>query len=341
MAHIQELLAGRLTRLNYPDLLRRHPWIVRRNQNCILSPDSDGLLCGLFMAAYLDWKIVGYYDGKVLLLKEGISTHDDNCAFLDMEIYRSHVKSVGHHMVLLNKRHVPNDWGNYSQCIQPNNLREYDGKSDFRLKYPLATIHLLLAIIGVQRRIEIPVSAIAPLFFTDGTFNVLYSYPENVLNWLNYLGIEDANSPLRNIFMHDHFTVYEQMKVMDEFFRKRDVLSRPGERGDKFGISDTRGDFKNIESQGRGLVKVSQEEQTKVKSFVRLLAETTGWRFNEVDWTFEGLQKFKFTKDSFQARNWSVSNRDFEKLMNLNPLSWAMTTGQNIEFTLEGPDTLP
>lgn len=299
------------------------------------------MLCGLFMSQYFDWKVVGYYDGKVLLLKQGISTHDEDCIFLDMEIYRSHVKSVGHHMVLHNKRHTPNTWSNFSNCLQPNNFRSYDGNTDFRLKYPLATIHFLLGIVGVQRPIEIPVSAIAPLFFTDGTFNVLYSYPENVLNWLHYLGIENYDSPLRSIFMHDHFTVYEQMKVMNDFFRKRDALNQPGERGDKFAISTSGGEFRNVISQTHGSVKVTDAAQLKVKGFLKLLQDTTCWEFKEHSWAFEDLKQYKFSKGSFEGRGWTVTNRDFAKLMELNPLSWAMTSGQNIEFTLEEPDTLP
>ncbi|MBI2429202.1 MAG: hypothetical protein HYV29_10500 [Ignavibacteriales bacterium] len=341
MPHIQELLAGRLNELNYPDLLTRYPWIVRKNKKCILSPDSDGLLCGLFMSKYLDWKIIGYYDGKVMLLKEGESTYDEDVVFLDMEIYRSHVKSVGHHMVLLNKNRPPSDWNNFSNCIQLNNLRTYDGKHDFRLKYPLATIHFLLGTLGTQFDIEIPTSAIAPLFFTDGTFNVLYSYPENVLNWLNFLGIENPNSPLRKVFMHDHFSVYEQIKVMDEFFRKRDLLNKPGERGDKFAISESNGQFKNIQELSDGTYKITNEEQSKVRGFINLLAETTTWEFEEKKWTFEGLKRYKFSKGSFDRNGWTVSDRDYNKLMELKPLSWAMTSGQNIEYTLEEPDTLP
>ncbi len=341
MPHIQDLLAGRLSEINYPDLLARFPWIIQRNKKCILSPDSDGLLCAFFMSKYLNWSVIGYYDGKVMLLKNGESTYDENVIFLDMEIYRQHVKSVGHHMVQINKNRRPSSWNNHNNCLQPNNLRNYDGKHDFRLKYPLATIHLLLGIIGTQYEINIPTSAIAPLFFTDGTFNVLYSYPENVLNWLHYLGIENQSSPLRKVFMHEHFSVYEQIRVMDEFFRKRDLLNKPGERGDKFAISESNGQFKNIEKQSNGNFRITNEEQRKVKGFIKLLSDTTTWEFNETQWTFEDLKYYKFSKSSFDKMNWTVSDRDFFKLMELNPLSWAMTSGQNIEYTLEEPDVLP
>ena len=48
----------------YDNILKKYSWIIKENQKCILSPDSDGLLCGLFMSNVLNWDIVGFYDGK-------------------------------------------------------------------------------------------------------------------------------------------------------------------------------------------------------------------------------------------------------------------------------------
>ena len=42
-------------------------WIFEKNKNCIISPDSDGIMCALLMSKYLNWKVKGFYDGKVLL----------------------------------------------------------------------------------------------------------------------------------------------------------------------------------------------------------------------------------------------------------------------------------
>ena len=53
-------------KIKYETLLKKHPWIVKKNAKCILSPDSDGLLCGLFMSHHLNWEVVGFYDGKIL-----------------------------------------------------------------------------------------------------------------------------------------------------------------------------------------------------------------------------------------------------------------------------------
>lgn len=202
--------------INYNKIIADHPWIVREKQKCILSPDSDGLLCGLFMSSVLGWTISGFYDGKVLILKRGESVKD--CIFLDMEIFRDFVKSLGHHMVLYNKKHEPKNWFNFSNCIQPNNIRGYDAKTAFSLKYPLGAIHLLLGIVGHSRRVEIKNTAICPLLYTDGTFKNLFNYPENCLSWLNYLCAEDKNSPLKTIFFNDHYTTSSLMIAAKRFF---------------------------------------------------------------------------------------------------------------------------
>jgi hypothetical protein len=56
--------------LQYNELIKKHSWILESNKKCIISPDVDGILCGLFMSHYFDWKIVGYYDGKQLCIKK-------------------------------------------------------------------------------------------------------------------------------------------------------------------------------------------------------------------------------------------------------------------------------
>src|SRR3989344_2312963 len=160
-SRIQRLLEGRDNKIDYDKLIEKFPFIIEKDINCILSPDSDGLLCGLLMSDFLNWKIKGFYDGKMLILENGVSAKD--CVFLDMEIFRKDIKSFGHHMLLLNKNSKPLSWVNFKNCIQPNNLREYDGLHDFRLKCPLATIHMLLGILGHKFNIKTSDDAIAPL----------------------------------------------------------------------------------------------------------------------------------------------------------------------------------
>ncbi len=334
MSKIQELLSDKLDQIDYGKIVRDYPWIVERGQGCILSPDSDGLLCGLLMSHYLEWNIKGFYDGKIMLLDKHTSASD--CVFLDMEVFRKHIRSVGHHMVQFNKKRKPIEWENYQNCIQPNNLRDYDGYRDFRLKYPLATVHLLLGIVGSQLELKIPETAIRALFFTDGTFNVLFKYPENVLNWLHYLRADEEPSPLRQVFENESYSVFSLMKAMDDFFKIRDEISITKERGDRLRISGTDGSPVNIEVQNDAY-KLNPEAKERIERFIKILSDLTDWKYSKNDWSWDNFRLYKFTKEDFKGQKIRLNNKNFEEFLLKKPLTWAMTDGQNIEYTLEAP----
>lgn len=342
MSKIEEMLQDRHNdRANFDGLLEAYSWINERDRYCILSPDSDGLLCGLFMSKYRGWKVVGFYDDKVGLIN---NKHlDEDIILLDGEIFRESVKSVGHHMLKLNKKRNV-DFSGFNQCIQPNLLRNYDGKHDFRLKYPLATIHLLVSIIAYadykhgKNEIVLTENAVAPLFFTDGVFNVIFSYPENVLNWLSYLRIHEDWNPLKNIFKNESFSVYETMELMHSFFRQRDMITFGKERGDRLKISSKDGTPYNIEESRNGLVKINEGAVERIKQFIDIIGKSTEWYFNQSSWMcWDNLKFYQFSKDDFKSRGWKLTNQCFENFLQLHPLSWAMTSGENIEFTLENP----
>jgi hypothetical protein len=337
-SNIQKLLSDKEDRIDYEKVIKDYPWILEKSRKCILSPDSDGLLCGLFMSKYLDWKIVGFYDGKIMILKDGISVKD--CVFLDMEIFRKSIISVGHHMVLYNKRKKPTNWFNFDNCIQPNNMRNYDGKNNFRLKYPLASIHLLIGILGSKMDISVPESALCPLYFVDGTFNVLFKYPENVLNWLHFLRADELENPLHKIFENEKYTIIGLMRAMDSFFRERDKISITNQRGDRMRISDTDGKPINLEKDDTDTYKIDNDAKDRIIRFLSLLSKLTGWKYNESYWNWNNFKLYKFTKLDFKGDKKSVCNKNYDLFILQNPLSWAMTTGQNIEYTLEKPDKL-
>jgi hypothetical protein len=54
--------------IDYEAIVKNYPWIIHEKMNCILSPDSDGLLCGLLMGHVFDWSVKGFYDGKILVV---------------------------------------------------------------------------------------------------------------------------------------------------------------------------------------------------------------------------------------------------------------------------------
>jgi len=321
-------------KINYKNLIKRYPWIVQENQKCIVSPDSDGLLCGLFMSYYFNWKIIGYYDGKILCIKKDESVKD--AVFLDMDIFRNYVKSLGHHMVLYNKKHKPKNWFNFDNCIQPNNIRDYDVKTKFNLKYPLGAIHLILGIASQVKEIEIKDSAICPLLYTDGTFKNLFNYPENCLNWLNFLCAEDKNNPLNKVFFNSRYTTSSLMFALKDFFERLNKIKDGKRGGDKIKISNSSGTPVNFLKRNENTFDIEEKQKERTKTFLNILADLTGWEFLEEYWTFDNLRIYKFKKGSIKP-----SEKRYNELIEKNPLSLAITSRSAVEFTLEEPDKLP
>ena len=332
MSKIQELLSGRTDKINYEEITKNYPWIIEKGQNCILSPDSDGLLCGLFMSTYLNWKVKGFYDGKVMLLDKNVSVKD--CVFLDMEVFRKNIKSVGHHMVQFNKKKRPENWDNYKNCIQPNNFRDYDGYNDFRLKYPLATIHLLIGIVGSKIKLTIPESAICPLFYVDGVFKNLFGYPENCIDWLRYLGAESDKNKLHDIFFNEHYSVYNLMVALKNFFTQISDIGENRNGNDKIKISNTKGEPINLKINGK-ICELTEKEKKKSEKFLEILARLTKWNYKKQNWQWTNLRIYQFSKYAVKP-----NNKNFEAMIAKNPISWAMTSGLAIEYTIDSKNIL-
>ena len=111
---------------------------------------------------FLNLVLFGVFFSKPIFF---ISLIKDVC-FLDIEIYRKGIKSMGHHMLSVYNSALPDDWSiKFKNCIQPNLMRGYD-RNNFRLKYPLATIHLLIGLLEDIIDIKVEQSTIFPLLFT-------------------------------------------------------------------------------------------------------------------------------------------------------------------------------
>ena len=327
--------------VDYSEIIRQHGWIVAPRQKCILSPDSDGFLCGLLMSNILEWTIEGFYDGKVLLVRNGVSFED--CVFVDMDINRVNIKSIGHHMVIYNKR-ISHSNQQYSNCIQPNMIRGFDGKKDFQKKYPFGTIHLLLGIIQQQGLIQsLNPQSLWPLLFTDGVWNNLFGYTENCLDWIQFLRINDSGHILNSIFCSSNYSFYEIMNGLNDFLRMRDNHNAQGyyqnnnyhsggrkrRTGDKLRISGKDGDFINLEQQDNSLA-IHEQEKNRIVGFISNMGEQFGFHYIPDKWRWDNLQLKIFRKNICK----SLNNTAYLNIMDQNPFSMAMTSGTDIEYTL-------
>ncbi len=311
--------------LNYSEIISKYPWIVKKGQDCILSPDSDGLLCGLLMSHYLGWRIRGFYDGKILVVEKGFNPQ--KCVFVDMEIFRPNIRSVGQHMVMYDKANLQLNWNNFNNCIAANNLRNYDFKNDFKLKYPLGTIHILLSILG--RSLDIPIlkSAVSPLLYTDGTFKNQFNYPENCISWLEFLNADDPKNPLQKIFLNKHYSTYELMMALKDLFAEIHAIGGGKRGGDKVKISNSKGQVVNIDKKSGYL---NETTKNQAEQLLKMLADKTGWLFNSTHWSWGPYETFKFRKGSI-----TPGKARYNHLLTQNPLSLAIISRNSIEYTVD------
>jgi len=194
----------------------------------------------------------------------------------------------------------------------------------------LATIHMLLGLVVSKMKVDIPISAICPLLYTDGVFKNLFNYLENCLDWLRYLNTDKKESSLHTVFFNEHYSVNSLMNALKEFFEKIQNITQENKRGnDKIKISDTRGMPINLE-KNNGTFSITTDEQLKGASFISILSDLTGWRYKQSDWTWNNFRLKKFNKGLIRP-----NNKNFEKIIKKNPISWAMTSGLAIEYTLD------
>ena len=339
--------------IDYAALIEQYPWTMEKGRKCILSPDSDGFLCALLVTNVLDWEVAGFYDGKVLIVKDGVDYHD--CVFLDMEINRSGIGSIGNHLVEYNLGlEVENR--NFDQCVQPNILRGFDGKKAFQRKYPFGAVHLLLGILQEGGAIsELPDTAVSPLLFADGVGNNLFGYPENCLDWIDYLKINKDSHILHKFLCENDINFYQIMKHLKTFFEMRDTYNASGyfdgtdfveggnnkRTGHKIKITNSKGTHINLVKNG-SVFDIHENEARRVKGFIEEVAKMMGLQYIDEKWNWGGFKMTAFQKGmlSGDAANGAprLNNGTYKEMFAKNPFSLAMTASNRVEYTLEVED---
>ena len=284
------------------NIIKRYPWIKSQNQKLIISPDSDGFLSALLLMNYFNAEVVGYYDCKVMVCEKNVDPCD--CTFVDLDIFCKDIKSVGHHMVCFNTNKKPDNWYHYDNCIQLNNLRNFDCQHNFQQKYPFATIHFLLSLLETVKPIEIGPKAIIPLLFSDGVCNNLFGYPENCLEWFQWLKADNSSSLLHDIF-YKEIPFSTVMEDMNDFFKARDcfnsscyydcnemrvVEKNKARSGHHMIVSLSNGAPANIIKNSNGTYDILEQEKDRTLGFIKLMSDLMGWKALPSKWNFSNMK---------------------------------------------------
>ncbi|MGQ9706971.1 MAG: hypothetical protein ACUVWP_08265 [bacterium] len=308
-----------MKKIDYKEIIQKYPWIAEKDQYTILSPDADGFLCGLFMSNYLNWKIVGFYDGKILKIKKNTSTK--NCIFLDMEILRKNIRSIGHHMNIHNINDPPPNYHEIMKnCINPNYIRKFDRAHNFSQKYPLGIIHFLIFIIDniTINASKIKKEGVGAILFADGIWKILFKYTDNFLDWFNFLDVGERSDWWRKLKQLSVIDLIEEINLL--IYKLKEIHPEKKKWYGHIDISD-------FENQKKLLI-----------SFLNVIGELTGWNYKSKNWYLDDLKTYTLKKYIYDGER---NNVEFLKIWRKNPLSLAMTEGSTIQYTLEKPDKLP
>lgn len=172
-------------------------WILGKTlekDGLLIHADIDGITSGLLLANQTNKQIIAIYDLLTIYSINDVLDFNKIMA-VDLDLNIQGLNCIGHHMI----PHI----NRYSF-----NINYYSGVSkgegvykNYAQKYPLNTIILLYAILGKQPKSD---REIALLMYCDSVIlnYIGYGngrcYKQNVLDWLNYLGMTTIIDVLEN-----------------------------------------------------------------------------------------------------------------------------------------------
>ena len=205
----------------------------------------------------------------------------------------------------------------------------------------MATVHFLISILCNKIDINLSKKSIYPLLFVDGLYNVLFNYPENVMNWFNFLEINKENNPLHRILFLEKHSIANIMEGMDSFFVKRNEFGTKSrrDRGDRLVISDNKSAI-NLKESG-DFYDINEDNVNRIKKFINFLSQQFEWEFKKDDWTFKNFKKNEFEKHKLESsqgipKDKRLIDENRIKLYKNKCLSLAATAGNRVEYTLIG-----
>lgn len=202
----------------FAQYLKRHSWLTDPGRPCIASPDIDGLLCALIGGFVLKWECVGFYDGnKIALWANPRRIVWSETVFLDVEILRPDVRSVGNHLLTFDADDAARLEESCKGIMNPNLWRAIHFIEDFPRKYPFGTLPLLYCAFAFRGLVQAEPRHLGALYYPDSGLENAVVYKDNALDWLRAMGAEDPSSPLAPLCkMVSGQTVYETLKVLSK-----------------------------------------------------------------------------------------------------------------------------
>ena len=204
--------------MEYDMLTRNIKTIFVKDKKCIVNADLDGILSGMLLQKFLNWKVVGYssccgkYDDDLWLLDGNQKL--EQCVFVDLPVCSQAYFVIDQHFVAFTEGTIEK-FIRQRNKINPNIMRKRifknkAGRCDYTSKYPFGTVHFILAVLenlgiingdfSIDFRKKIESFELADLFLrADRVIGNTYQYTPNCLDWSDWL-IEIGGKNTRELF---------------------------------------------------------------------------------------------------------------------------------------------
>lgn len=173
--------------------------------NIIISPDIDGFISADFLSRKFGSTVVGTYDSYILCLADGINPED--CLFVDCDMNRDNLVSIGNHMRLKNDNMS-------SRSFNPN--IHYDVKR-YSSKFPYATCYLISASI----ELDLSEADLQRMAYADSTLINMIKYSDNMQSWSSRLRHSDIEGIInQTIDISDMSNKYKKQSFVSKNYGK-------------------------------------------------------------------------------------------------------------------------
>ena len=252
-------------------ILAQHRWLTKPNQKMIVGNDLDALLSAQFLQHQLGWTIAGFYNYAAIYCDPTIDLKQ--CIWVDLDICQPDIASIGHHIL---KSSVTDKIPQHRLSLNPNLLRGVD-LSDFKHKYPLGTIHLLLWLYDIRIRNRRPATLM--LWLADSAWINTQYYRDNVQTWLlDWLPLPEL------------IATFDQTETLEFETEMRDQVLSKIEIAELADEDNIQRRSKHLGLGGHQCVWNKPDELTKVMRVIDLIERRFGWRAPKFPREFKSIE---------------------------------------------------
>mgnify|MGYP001160123999 FL=1 len=304
----------------------------------ITSPDVDGILSACLMGNEFGAKLAGVYTTRYLILFDDITSIDvRNALWLDHDVSEDGIQCMGQHLIDHSEMDkLPKRGAN---SFNPNNYFRQTWKSSFhgskmrmgkRDKYPYATIHFLMAGMGVSDP-EKYTKHFHLLAHADGSWATCVDYKVNTLTWkeLMFDSSRTLVQILNDSYIQDLRNLEGHSKMVDELINLG-VAKRTSRSGRSSLIPE---DWQNL--QGKQSISYRknsnpQEWLEKFSGILNYVISSTNWRMEIPQFVSEMHRGFVLEL----SNRGEVKDGDFDQFMyDEDVFSHAITGSGTMRFT--------